>query len=86
MYRLNSIILWKDNYLLITERNTGYVYKISLSFDNDKECSVKTMFKLFDKEIISLRKYENDDYFLALGKNYKSEFEEEEKILIFKIG
>jgi len=86
MFRLNSIILWKDNYLLITERNTGYVYKISLSFDNDKECCVKTMFRLFDKEIISLRKYENDDYFLALGKNYKSEFEEEEKILIFKIG
>ena len=86
MYRLNSIILCKENYLLITERNTGYVYKISVPFDNDKKCCVKTIFRLFDKEIISLRKYENDDYILALGKNYKSQFEEEEKILCFKFG
>ena len=84
-YRLNSIILWKEKYLLITERNTGYVYKINLLFDNNKACCVKTMFRLFDKEIISLRKYENDDYVLALGKDYKSEFEEDEKILCFKI-
>ena len=87
MYRLNSILLYKENYLLITERNTGYVYKVSLTFDNDdKKCCVKTMFSLFDKEIISLRKYENDDFIFALGKNFKTKFEEEEKILCFKFG
>ena len=89
-YRLNSIILWKSNYLLITERNTGYLYLIKIIIRNDKikDLYIEKCFNLFNNEIISIRKYDNgfDEYFLALGKNFKkdTEFESEEKILLFK--
>lgn len=87
--RLNTILLYKKNYLLITQRNTGFVYMIKI---NDIEkgiyLSEEKKFKLFNKKIISLRKYdiENDKIFLALGK-IKIEIEgfekEEEKIIFF---
>ena len=87
--RLNTILLYKKNYLLITQRNTGFVYMIKI---NDIEkgiyLSEEKKYKLFNKKIISLRKYdiENDKTFLALGK-IKIEIEgfekEEEKIIFF---
>ena len=97
MKRLNTILFWKNNCLLITEKNTGYIYVINIIFNKNKIISnIEKCFNLFDRKIISLRKYinENEEYFLALGKdNYIKDNEdinegiksEEEKILCFKM-
>ena len=66
--RLNSIIEWYNNYFLITERNTGFVYIIKINLDKEIKLEVTNYFNLFNIELISIRKFINDD-FLALGKD-----------------
>ena len=84
--RLNSILLFDNNMLLITQRNTGNVYMIKINDEENKNIlSIEKRFNLFDTKIISLRKYEKEkEYFLALGKN-KNDLIEESKIILFTI-
>ena len=66
--RLNSIIQINSKYLIITERNTGYVIVVEINVDKQIKMKVKNCFNLFSKELISIRKYKSDE-FLALGKD-----------------
>ena len=66
--RLNSIIQINSKYLIITERNTGYVIIVEINVDKQIKMKVKNCFNLFSKELISIRKYKSDE-FLALGKD-----------------
>ena len=66
--RLNTIIYFKQNYFLITERNTGYVFLVEFNEDKDKKIEIKDCFNLFNNEIISIRKYHFNE-FLVLGKD-----------------
>ena len=70
--RLNSIINWKKNLFLITERNTGYIFLIEINTDNDIKIEVKDYFYLFNTEVISVRKYRANE-FLVLGKDIHDE-------------
>ena len=85
--RLNSILLFENNNLLITQKNTGFVYMIKIKEEEEKKIlSFERSFNILDTKIISLRKYEieNMEYFLALGKN-KNGLIEESKIILFSI-
>ena len=70
--RLNSIINWKKNLFLITERNTGYTILIEVCADKDIKIDVKDYFYLFNCEVISVRKYRLNE-FLVLGKDISDE-------------
>ena len=70
--RLNSIINWKKNLFLITERNTGYTILIEVCADKDIKIEVKDYFYLFNCEVISVRKYRLNE-FLVLGKDISDE-------------
>ena len=76
---LNSIII-KNDYLLITQKNLGFIYLVNLE---GKKLSIIKHFEMFDDKIISLRKNpnENEDYFLALGNNQLNDKE----IISFKL-
>ena len=86
--RLNSIINWKKNLFLITERNTGYIFLIEINTDNDIKIEVKDYFYLFNTEVISVRKYRANE-FLVLGKDVQDDEEDDinpiEMIKKFKI-
>ena len=86
--RLNSILLYNYNHCLITERNTGYVYDINITYYNNRiKLNIDKCFNLFDKKIISIRKYGDlfDKTFLALGKNTIDNIIEKENIICFNI-
>ena len=70
--RLNSIINWKKNLFLITERNTGYIFLIEINVSKDIKIRVKDWFYLFNTEVISVRKYRANE-FLVLGKDVSNE-------------
>ena len=70
--RLNSIINWKKNLFLITERNTGYIFIIEINASKDIKIQVKDCFYLFNTEVISVRKYRANE-FLVLGKDVSDE-------------
>ena len=70
--RLNSIINWKKNLFLITERNTGYIFLIEINASKDIKIQVKDCFYLFNTEVISVRKYRANE-FLVLGKDVSDE-------------
>ena len=69
--RLNSIIEWNKNYLLITERNTGYIYLVKINTNEEIKLQVKNCFNLYDTEVISIREYLTNE-FLVLGKDMSS--------------
>ena len=81
--RLNSIIEWKNNKFLVTERKTGYVFIIELNLDQKEKLKVDDCFNLFEKEIISIRKFKSNA-FLALGEDIK-DIENIERIRLVKI-
>ena len=81
--RLNSIIEWKNNKFLVTERKTGYVFIIELNLDQKEKLKVDDCFNLFEKEIISTRKFKSNA-FLALGEDIK-DIENIERIRLVKI-
>ena len=84
--RLNSIINWKKNYFLITERNTGYIFLFEI--DPDKELKIKDLFYLFNTEVISIRKFSSNE-FLVLGKDVyyeEGDINPNEMIKKFKIN
>ena len=79
----NSIIEWKNNKFLVTERNTGYIFIIELNLDKKEKLKVDDCFNLFEKEIISIRKFKSNA-FLALGEDIK-DIENIERIRLVKI-
>ena len=89
--RINTILLFKKNHLLITQKNAGLAYEMKINnTDKGINLSEEKIYQLFDSKIVSLRQYnkENNDLFLVLGKNkLKIEgFEKEEEKIIFFIN
>ena len=66
--RLNSITNFNNKYLLITERNTGYIFIINIDIEEKEKIKVKNYFNLYTTEVISIRKF-YDNQFLVLGKD-----------------
>lgn len=81
--RLNSIMNWNNLYLLITERNTGYVFIIYIEVENEEKMEVVNCFNLFTTEVISIRKYHTNQ-FLVLGKDISNLDNDLEQIEMLK--
>ena len=85
--RLNSITNFYNEYLLITERNTGYIFIIHIDIEEKEKMKVKNYFNLFTTEVISIRKF-YDNHFLVLGKdisNLENDLEQIEMLKKIKI-
>ena len=86
--RLNSIIQWNYNYLLITERNTGYIFIVEVNVDDNIKLEVKNCFNIYTTEVISIRKFLHNQ-FLILGIDELDEetmLVKKERIKIHKIN
>ena len=85
--RLNSITNFYNEYLLITERNTGYIFIIHIDIEKKEKMKVNNYFNLFTTEVISIRKF-YDNQFLVLGKdisNLENDLEQIEMLKKIKI-
>ena len=82
--RLNSIIQFNKKNLLVTERNTGYVFIIEINLENNEKLKFKDCFNLFEVEVISIRKIQYNNGFLVLGED-KKDIDKVEKIKFLKI-
>ena len=81
--RLNSIIEWNKNYLLITERNTGYIYLVKINTNEEIKLQVNNCFNFYGTEVISIREYLTNE-FLVLGKDMSSMENDIEQIEMIK--
>ena len=66
--RLNSITNFNNKYLLITERNTGYIFIVNIDIEEKEKMKVMNCFNLYTTEVISIRQF-YDNQFLVLGKD-----------------